>query len=54
MQRNGPAVVVLGGKDVVLEQIVDRHRALVLDIGLEAADRVFIERDRNQNGWISG
>ena len=48
MQRERSAVVVLGRKGVVLEQVVDRNRALVLDVGVGAAHRVLIERDRNQ------
>src|SRR5262249_56724156 len=33
---------------VVLEQVVDRHRALVLDVGAGAADRALVERDLDE------
>ncbi len=45
---NGPAVVVERREGVVLEQIVDRDRALVLDVAVGAADRILVERDRDQ------
>ena len=38
-ERVGPAVMVERTKAVVLDQIVDRDRALVLDVAVRAADR---------------
>ena len=37
-----------GANDVLLEQIVDRDRALVLDVGTGAADRFLVERHRDE------
>jgi hypothetical protein len=56
MQRERAAVVVLGRKGVVLEQVVDRDRTLVLDVGVGAADRILIERDRDETlaGFLAG
>ena len=35
-------------RNVLLEQVVDRDRALVLDVGAGAADRAFVERHRDE------
>ena len=48
MQRVGTAVVADRREGVLLEQIVDRDRALVLDVRVGAADRFFVERDGDQ------
>ena len=43
-QRVRAVLVAERLEGVFLEQIVDRDRAFVLDIGIGAADRVFVER----------
>ena len=48
MQRERTALVADRREGVLLEQIVDRDRALVLDIGPGAADRVLVERHRDE------
>ena len=48
MQRVRPAVVADRRERIVLEQIVDRDRALVLDVGTGAADRSLVERHRDE------
>src|SRR5919108_4100035 len=48
VQRKGPLLVIVWRKGVVFEQIVDRDRALVLDVGIGAADRRFVEGHRNE------
>src|SRR5580658_4239581 len=47
MQREGPAVDALRRKQVLLDQVVDRNRSFMLDIGAGTADRFLIERDRD-------
>ena len=42
------SLLVVRGKGVVLEQIVDGDRTLVLDVGIGAADGRFVEGDRNE------
>ena len=55
MQRVGPAVVADRRERVLLDQIVDRDRALVLDVGAGAADRVLVERhgDEPVADWLA-
>ena len=48
LQRVGPAFVAFRREAVLFEQVEDRDRALVLDVGVGAADRVFVERDLDQ------
>ena len=48
MQRVRAAVVADRREGVLLEQIVDRDRALVLDVRIGAADRSFVEGDGDQ------
>jgi hypothetical protein len=48
MQRVGTAVVADRRKDVLLEQIVNRDLALVLDVLVGAADRCLVEGDGDQ------
>ena len=48
MQPVRPAVVADRRERVVLEQVVDRDRALVLDVGAGAADRALVERDLDE------
>ena len=48
MQRVGAVVVTDRRERIFLEQIVDRDRALVLDVGAGAADRVLVERHRDE------
>ena len=47
LQREGPAVDALRREQVLLDQIVDRDRAFMLDVGAGAADQFLIERDRD-------
>ena len=51
---NGPRVVAVRRERVLLEQIVDRDRALVLDVGARAADRSLVERHRDEAVWTCG
>src|SRR5262249_25613212 len=44
---------VVRGKGIVFEQIVDRDGTLVLDVGIRAADRVFVERHRDKAVLLS-
>src|SRR5260370_26191126 len=53
MQRKRPLVVVVRGKGIVFEQIVDRDRALVLDVGIGAPNRIFVERHRDEAVLLS-
>ena len=48
MQRVGPPVVADRRERVLLDQVVDRDRALVLDVRAGAADRGLVERDRDE------
>src|SRR5579883_1459508 len=48
-QRVRAAVVARRPEAVLLKQVVDRDRALVLHIGIGAADRGFVERNRDQS-----
>src|SRR3984893_5026701 len=45
MQREGTPVGALRREQVLLDQVVDRDRALMLDVGTGTADRFLIERD---------
>ena len=45
-QLIGAAVLVHHGKHVLLEEIVDRDRALVLDVPVAATDRALVQRHR--------
>src|ERR1700743_1146198 len=47
MQRKRAASSAFRREQVLLDQIVDRNRTLVLDIGTGTADRFLIECDRN-------
>src|SRR3546814_6945271 len=44
----GAAVVAERPEEVVLQQIVDRHCPLVLDLGTAADDRAVVQRDVGQ------
>src|SRR3954468_1598019 len=48
MQCVWAAVMVDRRERVVFEQIVDRDRALMLDVGTGAADRAFVQRDLHE------
>src|SRR5262245_21704723 len=48
MQPVRPALVADRRERVLLEQVVDRDRALVLDVGARAPDRVLVERDLDE------
>ena len=47
MQREGPLASALGREQIFLDQVIDRDRALMLDIGTGAADRFLIKSHRN-------
>src|SRR5215470_6957828 len=49
-----PARIAFRRERVLLEKIVDRDRALVLDIGAGAADRALIKRHRHQPVGLAG
>src|SRR2546429_7992981 len=53
MQRKRPFVVVVRGKGIVFEQIVDRDGTLVLDVGIRAPNRIFVERNRDEAVLLS-
>ena len=44
---NGPSSGAFRREQVLFDQVVDRDRALVLDVGTGAADRFLIERHRD-------
>src|SRR5512143_2448314 len=48
MKRIGTAVMAFECEGVLLEEIEDRHVALVLDLGVVAADRSLVEGDLDQ------
>src|SRR5690242_11461894 len=48
MQPIGPAVVADRLERIGFQEIVDRDRALVLDVGVGATDRALVERDLDQ------
>src|SRR5262249_33527265 len=48
MQRERPFRIAVRRKAVLFDEIVDRDRALVLDVGVGAADRALVERDGDQ------
>src|SRR4029077_127081 len=48
LQRVRTTVVIHRRERIVLDQIVDRDRALVLDVGAGAADRTFVQRDLDE------
>jgi hypothetical protein len=48
VQRIGTAVVADRLKIIAFDQIVDRNRALVLDVRIGAADRLLVEFDRDE------
>src|SRR6202040_3929054 len=47
MQREGAAVDALRREQILLDQVVDRDGALMLDVRTGTADRFLIKRDRN-------
>ena len=47
VQRERPLRVAFRREQVLLDQIVDRDRALMLDIGTGTPDRFLIERHRD-------
>lgn len=48
MQRERPlSIGTVRREQVLFDQIVDRDRALMLDVGPGTADRVLVERDRD-------
>src|SRR5215831_4914544 len=53
MQRKRPVVVVVRRKGIVFEQIVDRDGTLLLDVGIRAANRIFVERHRDEAVLLS-
>src|SRR2546426_7703126 len=53
MQRKRPLVVVVRGKGIVFEQIVDRDCALVLDVGIRAPNRILVESHRDEAVLLS-
>src|SRR5262249_30156688 len=53
VQRKRSLLVVVRGKGIVFEQIVDRDGSLVLDVGIRAADRRFVERDRSEAVFLA-
>jgi hypothetical protein len=48
MQHVGPAVVIDRRERIVLDQVVDRDRALVLDVRAGAPDGAFVQRDLDE------
>src|SRR5262249_17887220 len=48
VQRIGAGVVAVGREAVLLQEVVDRDRTLVLDVRVGAADRILVERDRHE------
>src|SRR5215472_7497957 len=57
MQRKRPAAVVtIGRKEILLDQVVDRDRALVLDVRAGPPDRFLVQRHRDDavGGLIPG
>ena len=54
MQGVRPGIVAVRQKKILLEQIVDRDRALVLDVGAGPPDRIFVERDRYESATCGG
>jgi hypothetical protein len=48
MQRVGSGVMPRRREHVLLQEVVDRDRALVLDIGIGTTDRAFVERDSDE------
>src|SRR6516165_6819022 len=53
MHRKRPLVIVVRGKGIVFEQIVDRDCTLVLDVGIRPANRIFVERHRDEAVLLS-
>src|SRR6516164_2664272 len=53
MQRKRTLVVAVRGEGIVFEQIVDRDRAFMLDVRIRTADRVFVERHRDEAVLLS-
>src|SRR5260221_2077768 len=53
MQRKRPLVVVVRGKGIVFEQIVDRDCTLVLDVGIGAPNRIFVQSHRDEAVLLS-
>src|SRR6185437_11695116 len=46
-RERAAALVAVRRKQVLLDQVVDRNRALMLDVGSRAPDRLFVERHRD-------
>src|SRR5260370_5729069 len=53
MQRKRPLVVVVRGNGIVFEQIVDRDCTLVLDVGIGAPNRMFVQSHRDEAVLLS-
>src|SRR5258708_25506915 len=53
MQRKRSVLIVVRGKGIVFEQIVDRDFTLVLDVGIGAPDGRLVERDRDEAALLS-
>ena len=47
VQRERPAARAFRREQILLDQIVDRDRALMLDIGTGTPDRFLVERHRD-------
>src|SRR5260370_11927692 len=47
MQREGAIISALRREQILFDQIVDRDRALMLDVGPGTPDRFFVERHRD-------
>ncbi len=48
VEREGPLLRALRREAVLLDEVVDRDRALVLDVRVRAPDRALVERHRDQ------
>src|SRR5271165_3660055 len=53
VERVGPAAMTAGPERILLDQIVDRDRALMFHVAAGAADRGLVQRDRDETAGFA-